>query len=92
MKQILTKVFWPILRFFESGQEPANYKKSHRVALNIVGALFICLSLGSAGAAYSSGDLGGLVPMLVFFGVGLVAVIVGTLGSNAAVSRIWGTK
>lgn len=92
MKKSLTRVFWPILQFFESGQEPANYRKSHRVALNVVGALFICLSLGSAGAARSSGDLGGLVPVLVFFCIGLVAVVVGTLGSNAAVSRIWGSQ
>lgn len=92
MKEILTKIFWPILKFFETGEEPANYKKSHRVALNVLGALFMLLSFGSAGAAYASGDLGAIVPVLVFFCVGLVAAVVGTLGSNRAVSKIWGTK
>lgn len=86
------RIFWPILKFFETDEEPANYKKSHRVALNIVGTLFIFLSLGSAGAAYFSGELGSLIPVVVFFCVGLVTVVVGSLGSNGAVSKIWGTK
>lgn len=86
------RIFWPILKFFETDVEPANYKKSHRVALNIVGTLFIFLSLGSAWAAYFSGELGSLIPVVVFFCVGLVTVVVGSLGSNGAVSKIWGTK
>ena len=92
MRERFTKLFWPILKFFEKGEELANYKKSHRVALNAVGILFLLLSLGAAGGAYASGDLGALVPMLVFFCVGTVAVVVGMLGSNRAVSKIWGTR
>jgi len=92
MRNILTRIFWPILKFFETDEEPANYKKSHRVALNILGILFIFLSLGSAWAANSSGKLGSLIPVIVFFCVGLVAVVVGSLGSSGAVSKIWGTK
>ena len=92
MKNLLTKVFWPILKFFETDDVPANYKKSHRVALNVMGALFIFLSSFSVGAAYSTGDLGSLLPGVVFATVGLVAVVVGGLGSKGAVSKIWGTK
>lgn len=92
MKSALTRIFWPILRIFESGEEPAHYKKSHRVALVVLGVLFTLLSLGSATAAYLSGEPGALIPVVVFFGVGLVALVVGTLGSDRAVSRIWGTK
>ena len=92
MGKILTKVFWPILKFFETEEEPANYKKSHRVALNILGCLFLTLSLGLAWAASSVGGLGSLIPVVVFFCVGLVAVVVGSLGSNGAVSKIWGTQ
>lgn len=92
MKEVLGKIFWPILKFFETGEEPANYKKSHRVALNILGTLFMSLSLGVAAAAYSSKDPGALVPVLVFFCLGGVALVVGTLGSNGAVSKIWGNK
>jgi len=92
MKKSLTKLCWPILNIFETGAESVNYKKSHRIALNILGLLFILLSFGSAWAAYSSGGLGGFIPVTVFFCLGLVAVIVGSLGSSRAVSKIWGTK
>ena len=92
MKNILTRIFWPILKFFEADEGPANYKKSHRVALNIVGALFIFLSLVSAVAASSIGGVSSLIPVIIFFCAGIVAVIVGALGSNRAVSKIWGTK
>ncbi|MFT4940832.1 MAG: isoprenylcysteine carboxyl methyltransferase (ICMT) family protein YpbQ [Paraglaciecola sp.] len=92
MRNILTRIFWPILKFFETDVEPDNYKKSHRVALNILGTLFIFLSLVSAWAAYSIAGLGSLIPVVVFCCVGLVAVVVGSLGSMGAVSKIWGTK
>jgi hypothetical protein len=50
------------------------------------------LSLVSAWAAFSVVGLSSLIPIVVFFSVGLVAVLVGSLGSNGAVSKIWGTK
>jgi hypothetical protein len=92
MRSTLTKIFWPILKFFETEVVPENYKKSHRVALNVLGALFMFLSLVSAWAAFSVVGLSSLIPIVVFFSVGLVAVLVGSLGSNGAVSKIWGTK
>lgn len=92
MKEILTKIFWPILRFFETDEVAPNYKKSHRVALNVMGVLFIFLAIVSAGATSVTGDLGSLLPVVVFGLVGLVALVVGTLGSNGAVCKIWGTK
>ena len=92
MKNILIKIFWPILSFFETDEANPNYKKSHRIALNIMGSLFILLSLVSVGATASTGDLGSLVPVIVFASVGLIALVVGTLGSNSAVCKIWGTK
>ncbi|MCP4597078.1 hypothetical protein [Neptuniibacter sp.] len=92
MKEILTKLFWPILKFFETEEVPANYKKSHRIALNVLGSLFIFLSLISGIGASASEDIGTLIPVIVFFCIGFVAVVVGTLGSKGAVSKIWGTK
>ena len=92
MKQLLIKIFWPILKFFETGDEPENYKPSHRIALNVLGSLFIFLAMLSGIGASGSEDLGALIPVVVFFCVGFVAVIVGLLGSNRAVSKIWGTK
>ena len=82
MRNILTRIFWPILRFFEADDDPASYKKSHRVALNAVGALFVFLSLVSATTAYSIGGIGSLIPVIIFFCAGIVAVAVGSLGSK----------
>jgi len=92
MKTSLIKIFWPILRFFETGEVASNYKKSHRVALNVMGSLFIVLSLVSAWATAFTRDLGSLLPVIVFLSVGFVALVVGSLGSNAAVCKIWGNK
>jgi hypothetical protein len=93
MKNTLTKLCSPILNIFETDVEPANYRNSHRTALKILGALFIFLSSVSGAAAFfSNTGLGALIPISVFFSVGLVALIIGALGSNGAVSKIWGTK
>lgn len=92
MRNLLTRLFWPILKFFETDEEPTNYKKSHRIALNILGALFILLSLGSAWAATYTDGVGTFIPVVVFFCIGLVSVVVGSFGSSGAVSKIWGTK
>ncbi len=92
MKKIFIKLCWPILSYFETDEEAPSYKKSHRVILVVVGLLFTILSLVSAVSAYFSNELGSLIPVIVFFCAGLVALVVGALGSNGAVSKIWGTK
>ena len=90
MKEMFIKLFWPILKFFETGEEATNYKESHRLILVVVGFLFILLSIVSVVFSFGSGEVGGLIPIVVFFSVGGVAVIVGLLGSNSAVQKIWG--
>ncbi len=92
MKKQLTSLFWPILKIFETGGDASTYKKSHRVALLIMGPLFLLLALGAAIAAYTTGEMGALIPVMVFLCVGSVAWIVGTLGSDAAVCKIWGNR
>ena len=57
-----------------------------------VGALFTFLSLASAASAYLNSEPGGVIPAVVFLCVGSVALVVGTLGSNSAVSKMWGAK
>lgn len=44
MKAVLTRLFWPILSFFERGENPENYRPSHRKILLAVGFLFLVLS------------------------------------------------
>lgn len=92
MKKLLRKLFLPILRIFESGEGEYVYKDSHRKILLVVGGLFLILSAVSAVSAISSSQLGGLIPFLVFFLIGLVCEIIGFLGSDRAVAKIWGSK
>ncbi|MEL7399981.1 MAG: hypothetical protein AAFN68_05335 [Pseudomonadota bacterium] len=95
MKPLLRRIFRPLLSAFEgdaSAPSPAHYKPSHRLVLNIVGSLFLLLSLASFAAAISAGVLGSLIPAVVFLAVGLVAVVIGTLGADQAVANIWGNK
>ena len=87
MRNTLVKICWPILRFFESDQVPANYKKSHRVVLTVVGSLFLFLSLVSLAAGSVGGELSAIIPIAIFAGVGLVALIAGTLGSDGVVAQ-----
>ena len=92
MKNILIKLFSPILQRFEKGEGDYNYSPSRRVILLVVGPLMLLLSVGILAVASSTGELAALVPVLVFFAVGAVAMIVGTLGSDRAVANIWGNK
>lgn len=85
-------MFSPILRPMESGEVGSNYKGSHRTVLNAVGVLFLVLSGISLAALIYTGELGAFVPVLVFLGIGGLSLIVGTLGSDAAVSKMWGNR
>ena len=92
MKNILTKVCWPILSFFETGEASTNYKKSHRTILIIVSSLFTFLAIISAVMAYKINSVSALIPVIIFFGVALVSIVIAVLGSNGAVSKIWGSN
>lgn len=92
MKQTLRKLFSPILKPLESGPVGSNYKPSHRSILIVVGALFLILSTISTGALVYTGQLGALIPIVVFLGIGGLSLVVGALGTDAAVSRMWGNR
>ena len=90
MKESLRNVFWPILKQFETGDPVKRYKPSHRTILVAVGIFFLVLSTGAGVASAYAEHWGALIPVFVFFAVGVVTLVVGSLGSNDAVSRIWG--
>ena len=92
MKSLLRKIFWPILSPFESGTEPYAYKPLNRKVLVVVGVLFLGLSGFLAPSAIKAGDAGYLLPLLVFSLAGLVCTVVGSLGSDRAVCKIWGNR
>jgi hypothetical protein len=89
MKSLLRNLFSPILNLFESGNESYAYKKSHRIILMVMGVLFS--GLGSLVYVLAEGqDIGYLLPVIVFGGVGLLCLLIGSIGNDRAVSKIWG--
>lgn len=92
MKTTLRKLFWFILQNFEKGEEPFNYKPVNRKILLAVGILFTFLSGISLYFGYGKGDFGYLIPVVVFFVIGFVSFIIGFLGSDRAVAKIWGNR
>ncbi|MED5430848.1 MAG: hypothetical protein VX920_00790 [Pseudomonadota bacterium] len=92
MKAFLRNVFSPILNPFESGDDSYVYRPSHRKILLVVGVLFLVLATGALAATLVAELYGGLIPVAVFLVVGLVCEVVGLLGTDKAVARMWKSK
>lgn len=91
MKSALRKVFYPILSRLEKGDGVYAYKPSSRKILIVIGFLFLFLSLATAFVGIVQVSLGVLLPVFVFSCVGTVCLVVGFLGSDRAVAKIWGS-
>ncbi|MBS3803591.1 MAG: hypothetical protein KGY54_03530 [Oleiphilaceae bacterium] len=92
MRKFFTSICWPILAWFERGETPTGYRASHRKILLAVAFLFMVLLGVASYFGLLAGSLGALIPVVVFFGISLVCTIVGLLGSDRAVAKIWGIK
>jgi hypothetical protein len=92
MQDNLRKVFEFILRHFEKGNGPYDYKPLHRKILLVVGTLFAVLVVGTIYMSPSSAGYGVAIPVLVFGTVSGVCLVVGLLGNDRAVARIWGQE
>ena len=92
MKNILRKLFSPILNIFESGNELYAYKSLNRKILLVIGVLFLFLMSAVAYLSFDKGEPGYLIPVIVFSGISLVTLVVGLLGNDRAVSKIWGNR
>ncbi len=92
MKKILRTLFAPILNWFEKGDEPFSYKPSHRTILLTVGCLFTLLSIAVFVIGLKSDGLGFLLPFIIFGGTGLLSLLIGYIGSDRAVAKIWGSN
>ena len=86
------RFFWVVLRPFEQGDEPYTHKPLNRKILLAVGVLFGVLCAASTFMAVDRGGIGYALPILVFFAASAVCLIVGLLGSDRAVARIWGNR
>ena len=92
MKTRLQDLFSPVLDYFEPDEGNYSYKESHRTILIVIGVLFLILSFVSLAAAIVTAQLSAGFPFLIFFSAGSVCVIVGGLGSNRAVAKLWGNN
>jgi len=74
------------------GAQLAGYRQSHRKILLVVGFLFLVLSGVSLFFSIFAETFSALLPIVLFFVISLVCFVVGLLGSDSAVARIWGTR
>jgi hypothetical protein len=89
MKSLIRAVFSPLLNLFESGDAAYAYQRSHRVILLVMSVMFI--GLGSLVLALlPSWDYA--LPVLLFGGVGSLGLLIGSVGTDRAVARIWGSR
>ena len=90
MKSMLRGVFSLLLSPLESGEGSYDYKPSHRSILLFVSVMFI--GLASIVHVMSDGqDKGYLFPVFIFGVGGVLGLIVGLLGEDRAVAKIWGS-
>ena len=92
MKEILRKIFSPILKPFENGNEEFAYKPANRKILVFISLLFWFLCGVVVYFSKFIDGYGFLIPAIVFFSVGFVTFVVGTLGSDRAIAKIWGNR
>lgn len=91
MKSLFRTLFAPLLNVFEKGDAPYNYKPSFRVILIILGILF-CGLAGGVFYLVQELDPSYLLPVFVFGGAGLLSLMVGLLGNDRAVAKIWNSR
>ncbi len=92
MKQILRKIFAPVLTIFESGNEPYAIKPLSRKILIVISVLFSGLAGIVLYLMPEKADVAYFLPVVIFGGIALVGFIVGFLGTDRAVAKIWGSR
>lgn len=92
MKTVLKKLFSPLLSKFDNGEGEYNYQRSHRLILVAMGSLFSFLTAGILAVGINSDGWGFLLPSIIFGGVSFSCIVIGSLGSDRAVARIWSSK
>jgi len=92
MKQMLRKIFSPILNMFESGTEEYSIKPLSRKILIVISILFSSLATAVFYFIPVDSDLGYYFPVVIFGLIAAVGFIVGVLGTERAVAKIWGSR
>ena len=88
----MRKLFEPLLKTLDAGDEPYVYKKSSRTILLVVGGLFSLLFCLVVAAGIYFKMAGAIIPGVVFFVVGGGCIVVSLFGSDRAVAKLWGNR
>ncbi|GAA3920033.1 hypothetical protein [Litoribacillus peritrichatus] len=92
MKQALRKVFKPVLDIFENDEGPFEYKALNRKILVFISSIFFFLMLLVIYLIPENSDPGYYIPVVVFGCLSSVGLIVGLLGTDKAVAKIWNNR
>ena len=91
MKALLRRIFKPLLAPLERGDGDYVYTPSHRIILMVISVLFLFLASLSLFLA-PEGQWDYMIPVVVFGGAGLFCILVGSVGKDIAVARLWGSR
>ena len=93
MKKGLRKLFAPLLNVFENNEGDYVYKPMSRIILIVLAMLFGGLTVGLIVISQQMAlGWGALIPVSVFSAVSLFCLIIGGLGTDRAVARVWGSR
>lgn len=92
MKQMLRKLFSPVLNVFESGDEEYAIKPLSRKILIVISVLFSALATAVFYLTPADSDTGYYLPVIIFGTIAVIGFIVGLLGTDRAVAKIWGSR
>ena len=92
MKNALRALFSPLLKPLEAGDEPYHYKSLSRKILLFFGVIFCGLGALVCYLIPAGADVVYYLPVVVFIVAGSYGLIVGLLGNDRAVAKIWGNK
>lgn len=92
MKSLLRKIFSPILNIFENSEGPYVYKSMSRKILIAMGIMFAGIATLVILYIVKNEAYGYFLPAAVFSTVATVSLVVGFLGNERAIAKIWGNK
>ncbi len=94
MKTLLRSLFSFVLTPLEKGEEEFHHNPLGRKILIVIGVLFSGLGSGVIFIYFTLAleDIAYLIPSLVFLTVGVLCLVIGSLGNDRAVAKIWGNR
>ena len=92
MKTLLNKLFSPILNVFEKNNDEYVYRSLNRKIVLFISLVFLLLAFALPIAIPKLILMGYWFVMLVFGCLGLVGLIVASLGSDKAVAKLLGSR